>query len=87
MSKCIKQKDRSAITGNKIKTQIENAKRYNMLLEEKYKDFHSDIERNIQSLIATVYNSIFIDTAGNEVFDSAKIVDLANEVVEFAFLI
>lgn len=87
LSKCIKQKDRSAITGNKIKMQIENAKRYNMLLEEKYKDFHSDIERNIQSLIATVYNSIFIDTAGNEVFDSAKIVDLANEVVEFAFLI
>ena len=87
LSKCIKQKDRASITGNKIKSQIESTKRYNDLLENKYKDFRTDVERNIQSLIATAYNSLFIDKNGNEVFDSAKIVDLANEIVEFAFLI
>ena len=88
LSKCIKQKDRNAITGNKIKSQIESTKRYSELLNNKYKDFKADIERNIQSIIATIYNSTFIDKSGNDVFDSsAKIVDLANEIVEMCFLI
>ena len=88
LSKCIKEKERNSITGNKIKMQIESAKRYKELLTKKYNDFQIDVEKNIQSMIATIYNSSFVDLNGNDVFDaSAKIIDLANEIIEFAFLI
>lgn len=88
LSKCIKQRDRTAITGVKIKSKIEESKRYKELMESKYKDFKFDVERNIQAMISTVYSSSFIDEKGNDVFEStAKIGNVAEEIVDLCYLV
>lgn len=88
MSRCAKQRDRVAITGVKIKSKIEDSKRYKELMQTKYKAFKYDAERNIQSLISTIYSSTFIDDAGNDVFEtSSKIGNVAEEIVDLCYLI
>jgi len=88
MSKCIKQRDRVTITGVKIKTKIEESRRYRDLLDIKFKDFKYDAERNIQSLISTIYSSTFVDENDEDIFDtSAKIGNVAEEVVDLCYYI
>ena len=88
LSNCIKQRDRTAITGVKIKSKIEESKRYKELMESKYKDFKCDVERNIQAMISTIYSSSFIDEKGNDVFEStAKIGNVAEEIVDLCYLV
>ena len=88
LSNCIKQRDRTAITGVKIKSKIEESKRYKELMESKYKDFKYDVERNIQAMISTIYSSSFIDEKGNDVFEStAKIGNVAEEIVDLCYLV
>jgi hypothetical protein len=88
MSKCIKQRDRVTITGVKSKAKIEESRRYKDLLNIKFKEFQYDAERVIQSLISTIYSSTFIDTNGNDVFDTtAKIGNVAEEIVDLCYLI
>lgn len=88
MSNCVKQRDRTAITGIKIKSKIEDSKRYKELLDTKYHDFKFDIERNIQAIISTIYNSSFIDERGNDVFESsANIGNVAEEIIDICYLV
>lgn len=88
MSNCTKQRDRTAITGVKVKAKIEEAKRYKELLDVKYADFKADVEKNIQSMIQTIYSSSFTDISGEDVFESSsKIGNIAEEIVDLCFLI
>lgn len=88
MSKCIKQRDRTTITGVKIKSKIEDSRRYKELLDTKFKDFKFDVERNIQAMISTIYSSTFIDMNGNDVFESsAKIGNVAEEIVDLCYIV
>jgi hypothetical protein len=88
LSTCVKQRDRTTITGVKIKTKIEDSQRYKDLLNTKYKDFKSEIEKPIQSMISTIYNSSFIDDAGNDIFEtSTKIGNVGEEIVDLCYLI
>lgn len=88
LSTCVKQRDRTAITGIKIKSKIEESKRYQDLLNTKYKDFKSEIEKPIQAMISTIYNSSFIDDAGNDIFESStKIGNVGEEIVDLCYLI
>lgn len=88
ISKCVKQRDRLAITGTRVKTKIEESKRYRELISTKYADFRSDIEKNIQAMISTIYSSSFIDESGNDVIDvSAKIGNVAEEIIDLCFII
>jgi len=88
LSRCVKQRDRTAIAGVKIKSKIEDSKRYKELLENKYQDFKADIEKNIQAMISTIYGSIFIDSAGENVCETiGKIGPIAEEIVDLCYLV
>ena len=86
-SKCVKIRDRQAITGVKIKGKIEGSKRWKELIDTKYKNFASEVKKPIESIISTVYASDFTDAETNEeVFDSnLKIGTVANELLEICY--
>lgn len=88
ISRCIKQRERTGITGIKIKEKIENSKKYKNLFETKFKNFKNEVSKPIQALIATIYSSSFVDLAGNDVVDtSTKIGNIAEELIELAYFV
>jgi hypothetical protein len=85
-SKCEKHRERVAITGTKIKQKIEESNRYKSLFEKKYIYFKENIDKQLSSMIATIYCSIFKDAQDNELFDSSiKIGNIAEELVELVW--
>jgi hypothetical protein len=88
LSNCVKVRDRDTITGVKIKTKIEESKRYRELVEMKYKDFKSEVERNIQSFISTIKSSEFIGEDGEDIFDSSAVIGtIAEEIIDLCYLV
>ena len=86
MSKCEKHRERVGITGTKIKQKIESSNKYKVLFEKKYNWFKDSIDKQLSSMIATIYCSIFKDQDDNELFDSSiKLGNIAEELVELVY--
>ena len=85
--KCEKQKERVGITGNRIKQQIENTKLYKDLFEHKYMNFKQQIDKQLCSIIGTIYASDFKDENGEEPFDTTiKAGNIAEELVRLVYI-
>lgn len=87
-SSCEKHKERTKISGKKIRPMIQNSKKYTDLFDSKYKNFAEEIEKPLSGIIGTTYSSVFTDGEGNELFDSTvKVGKIADELLDLAFLI
>lgn len=86
-SKCEKNRERVGITGVKIKQKIEESKKYKVLFAKKYSAFKDLIDKQLSSLIASIYSSEFKDSDNNDLFDpSIKLGNIAEELVELVYL-
>ena len=86
-SKCEKNRERVGITGVKIKQKIEESKKYKVLFAKKYNAFKDLIDKQLSSLIASIYSSEFKDSNNNDLFDpSRKLGNIADELVELVYL-
>ena len=86
-SKCEKNRERVGITGVKIKQKIEESKKYKVLFAKKYNAFKDLIDKQLSSLIASIYSSEFKDSNNNDLFDpSIKLGNIAEELVELVYL-
>jgi len=87
-AKCEKHKERTNISGKRIRPLIQDSKKYKELFDSKYKNFSEDIEKPLSSIIGTTYSSVFTDNEGKELFDSTvKVGKVADELLDLAFLI
>jgi hypothetical protein len=87
-ARCEKHKERTNISGKRIRPLIQDSKKYKELFESKFKNFSEDIEKPLSSIIGTTYSSIFTDNSGKELFDSTvKVGKVADELLDLAFLI
>lgn len=87
-AKVSKLRERVAITGTKIKMKFEASKKYQVLFDKKYDSFKELIDKQLCSLIATIYCTIFKDEADNELFDtSIKLNNIAEELVELVYIV
>jgi hypothetical protein len=88
ISKCEKHKERTNISGKRIRPMIQDSKKYKELFDSKYKNFSEDIEKPLSAIIGTTYSSIFTDKDGKELFDSTvKVAKVADELLDLAYLI
>lgn len=84
---CEKQKERVGITGNRIKQQIESTKLYQDLFENKYMNFKQQIDKQLSSIIGTIYASVFKNEKGEEPFDATiKAGNIAEELVRLVYI-
>jgi len=85
---CEKHKERTQISGKRVRPMIINSKKYKELLQTKYKNFSMEIEKPLIVLISTTYSSVFKDNDGKELFDaSIKVEKIADEVIDLAYLV
>jgi hypothetical protein len=85
---CNKHKERTGISGKRIRPLIQDSKKYKELFESKFNSFAEDIEKPLSSIIGTTYSSVFTDHDGKELFDSTvKVGKVADELLDLAFLI
>lgn len=85
---CEKHKERTQISGKKVRPLIQNSKKYNELLGTKYRNFETEIEKPLIMLISSTYSSVFKDDEGKELFDSTvKVEKIANELIDLAYLV
>jgi hypothetical protein len=87
-AKMEKHKERTSISGKRIRPLIQDSKKYKELFSAKYKNFSEDIEKPLSGMIGTTYSSVFTDKEGKELFDSTvKVGKIADELLDLAFLI
>jgi hypothetical protein len=87
-AKCEKHKERTNISGKRIRPLIQDSKKYKELFASKYRNFSEDIEKPLSSIIGTTYSSVFTDNDGKELFDSTvKVAKIADELLDLAYLI
>ena len=85
---CEKHKERTNISGKRIRPLIQDSKKYKELFAAKYSNFAEEVEKPLSAIIATTYSSVFTDDAGEELFDSTvKVGKVADELIDLAFLI
>jgi len=85
---CEKHKERTNISGKRIRPLIQDSKKYKELFAAKYNNFSEEVEKPLSAIIATTYSSVFTDNAGEELFDSTvKVGKVADELIDLAFLI
>jgi hypothetical protein len=88
MAKCEKHKERTTISGKRVRSMIQGSKKYIQLFEMKYNSFSEEVEKPLSSIIASTYASIFTDYEGEEIFDSSvKVAKVADELINLAYLI
>lgn len=88
MSRCEKHKERTTISGKRIRPMIQGSKKYIQLFEMKYSSFSEEVEKPLSSIIASTYASVFTDNDGEELFDSSvKVGKVADELIDLAYLI
>ena len=87
-ARCEKHKERTNISGKRIRPLIQDSKKYKDLFEAKYRNFSEEIEKPLSAIIGTTYSSVFTDEEGEELFDSTvKVGKVADELLDLAFLI
>jgi hypothetical protein len=87
-ARCEKHKERTGISGKRIRPMIQGSKKYQELFNSKYRNFAEDIERPLSSIIGTTYSSVFTNNEGEELFDaSVKVGKIAEELLDLVFLI
>jgi hypothetical protein len=87
MSKCEKHKERTTISGKRIRPMIQGSKKYIQLFELKYNNFSEEVEKPLSSIIASTYASVFTNVDGEEIFDSSvKVGKIADELIDLAYL-
>lgn len=85
---CERHRERTTISGKKVRPLIENSKKYDTLFETKYQNFPEEIEKPLSAIIGTTYSSIFKDENGDELFDSSvKVAKVADELIDLAYLV
>jgi hypothetical protein len=85
---CEKHKERTNISGKRIRPMIQDSKKYKELFASKYRNFSEDIEKPLSSMIGTTYSSVFTGKDGKELFDSTiKVGKVAEELLDLAYLI
>jgi hypothetical protein len=85
---CEKHKERTNISGKRIRPLIQDSKKYRDLFAAKYSNFAEEVEKPLSAIIATTYSSVFTDNDGEELFDSTvKVGKVADELIDLAFLI
>lgn len=85
---CEKHRERTNISGKKVKPEILRSKKYTDLIKERYPNFSEEVEKPFMGFISTVYASVFKDDDGNEIFDSSvKVQKIADELIGIAKLI
>lgn len=88
MAKCDKHKERTSISGKRIRPMIQGSKKYVQLFEMKYNSFSEEVEKPLSAIIASTYASVFTDGTGDEIFDSSvKVGKVADELIDLAYLI
>ena len=88
IGRCEKHKERESISGKRIRPMIHGSKKYQELFNTKYNNFSEEVEKPLDSIIASTYASVFIDSEGNELFDSTvKVAKVAEELIDLAYLI
>jgi len=88
LSHCEKHKERTSISGKRIRPLIQDSKKYKELFSQKYSSFSEEVEKPLSAIIATTYSSVFTDNDGKELFDSTiKVGKVADELIDLAFLI
>jgi len=87
-SDCKRHKERTQISGKRIRPLIHDSKKYKELFKNKYTNFSEEIEKPLSGIIGTVYSSVFVDNTGKELFDSTtKVSKIADELLDLVFLI
>jgi hypothetical protein len=85
---CEKHKERTNISGKRIRPMIQDSKKYKELFASKYRNFSEDVEKPLSSIIGTTYSSVFTGKDGKELFDSTiKVGKVADELLDLAYLI
>lgn len=85
---CEKHKERTNISGKRIRPMIQDSKKYKELFASKYRNFSDDVEKPLSSIIGTTYSSVFTGKDGKELFDSTiKVGKVADELLDLAYLI
>jgi len=85
---CEKHKERTNISGKRIRPLIQDSKKYKDLFLTKYNNFAEEVEKPLSAMIATTYSSIFTNNDGDELFDSTvKVGKVADELIDLVFLI
>jgi hypothetical protein len=88
MANMKKHKERTNISGKRIRPLIQESKKYKELFTRKYINFEEEIEKPLSSIIGTVYSSVFTDFDGQELFDSTiKVGKVADELIDMISLI
>jgi hypothetical protein len=88
IAKCEKHKERTTISGKKIRSMIQDSKKYIELFEMKYNSFSEEVEKPLSAIIASTYASVFTNDEGEELFDSSvKVGKVADELINLAYLI
>jgi hypothetical protein len=83
-----KHKERTNISGKRIRPMIQESKKYKELFTKKYINFEEEIEKPLSAIIGTVYSSVFTDFDGQELFDSTvKVGKVADELIDMISLI
>jgi hypothetical protein len=87
-ARCEKHKERTSISGRRIRPLIQDSKKYRELFATKYVNFSEEVEKPLSAIIATAYSSIFLDKDGKELFDSTvKVAKVADELIDLVFLV
>jgi hypothetical protein len=85
---CERHKERTNISGKRIRPMIQDSKKYKELFASKYRNFSEDVEKPLSSIIGTTYSSVFTGKDGKELFDSTiKVGKVADELLDLAYLI
>jgi NAD-dependent SIR2 family protein deacetylase len=88
LSKCIKQRDKTVLTVNKMKDKIDSSKRYRELIDKKYSKFKQPAENAIEMITSSIYNSSFVNVKGEDIMDNvAEIGPISEEIVDLCELI
>jgi hypothetical protein len=88
MANMKKHKERTNISGKRIRPLIQESKKYKELFTKKYINFEEEIEKPLSSIIGTVYSSVFTAFDGQELFDSTiKVGKVADELIDMISLI
>ena len=88
LAHCEKHKERTNISGKRIRPMIQDSKKYMQLFNMKYNSFSEEVKKPLSAIIASTYASVFTDDAGDELFDSTvKVGKIADELIDLAYLI
>lgn len=88
LAHCEKHKERTNISGKRIRPMIQDSKKYQQLFDLKYKNFSEEIQKPLSAIIATTYSSVFTDNDGEELFDSTvKVGKIAEELLDLVYLV